>query len=192
MFGVELETLLTWASVYGGVIVVAASLAMIVWAFRDIRSRSRDFSAQIIVTILVALLSLPGLIIYILLRPKETLADAYERSLEEEALLQEIENKPTCPGCGQRIQEDWQACPYCHTRLQKPCIHCRELLQLSWEICPYCTSAQTSGTVDANPQRGHVSRGVRQPSNLPPSIPQNYTSPRPTTMDDALELLDED
>ena len=51
-------------------------------------------------------------------------AEAYERSLEEEALLQEIEEKPTCPGCKSRVQADWQVCPSCHTRLKKPCIRC--------------------------------------------------------------------
>ena len=67
------------------------------------RSRSRDTFAQLGSLLLVALLTIPGLIIYLLIRPRETLSEAYERSLEEEALLQEIEEKPTCPGCGQRV-----------------------------------------------------------------------------------------
>ena len=110
--------------VYGGMILAAFWIAMVIWAYRDIRARSRDSLAQIPVVLLVAILTVPGLLIYIMLRPRETLSEAYERSLEEEALLQEIEEKPACPGCGQRVHDDWQVCPHCHTRLKKPCINC--------------------------------------------------------------------
>lgn len=190
--GITLENALLWGTVYGAIVLAVAWLAMVIWAFRDMRARSRDFGAQVLVAVLVVLLNLPGLIIYIFLRPRETLAEAYERSLEEEALLQEIEEKPTCPGCGQRVQHDWQACPYCHTRLKKPCIQCRQMLQLSWELCPYCATPQTSGASGAV-TRGHVTRNVRQ--SPPPTLPEEQKPPpstyRPTTMDDALEFLDE-
>src|SRR5687768_14871596 len=95
-------------SVYLGMVLAAFWLAMVIWAYRDMRSRSRDGFGQLLVPLMVAVLTLPGLLIYLLLRPRETLSDAYERSLEEEALLQEIEEKPTCPGCKQRVQADWQ------------------------------------------------------------------------------------
>lgn len=129
-------------TIYAIIIVAALWLATIVWAFRDMRSRSRDTLAQIGSLLFVALLTIPGLLIYLLIRPRETLSEAYERSLEEEALLQEIEEKPTCPGCGQRVNEDWQACPHCFTRLKKPCTNCHHMLELSWQVCPYCTAQQ--------------------------------------------------
>ena len=126
---------------YLGLVGVVCWVAMIIWTFRDMRARSRDTLAQILMAVLVALLTIPGLFIYLFLRPRETLAEAYERSLEEEALLQEIEDKPACPGCKQRVKDDWQACPHCHTRLRKPCARCGRTLELSWDICPYCTTA---------------------------------------------------
>ncbi|HYO88732.1 MAG TPA: zinc ribbon domain-containing protein [Candidatus Limnocylindrales bacterium] len=126
---------------YAGLVVVACWVAMIVWTFRDMRARSRDTLAQLLMALMVALLTIPGVLIYLFLRPRETLAEAYERSLEEEALLQEIEEKPTCPGCKQRVKEEWQACPHCHTRLGKPCTRCGRMLELSWDICPYCITA---------------------------------------------------
>ena len=43
--------------------------------------------------LLVLVFSVLGLIIYLILRPRETLAEAYARSLEEEALLQELEEQ---------------------------------------------------------------------------------------------------
>jgi RNA polymerase subunit RPABC4/transcription elongation factor Spt4 len=91
---------------------------------------------------MVAVLGLFGVIIYVLLRPQETLTEAYERSLEEEALLQNIETRPICPGCGRAVKDAWQVCPYCHTKLKKPCVHCGELLELPWNLCPYCAGSQ--------------------------------------------------
>lgn len=141
----EANNVFLFAVVYLGVVVAALWLALAIWAYRDMRSRSRDPLAQILVGVLVLVLNLPGILIYILLRPRETLSEAYERSLEEEALLQEIEEKPTCPGCGQRIQQDWQACPNCHTRLKKPCYNCGKMLELSWNLCPHCAAPQVTG-----------------------------------------------
>ena len=149
-------------TIYGIIILAALWLALIVWAYRDMRSRSRDTFAQIGSLLLVALLMIPGLIIYLLVRPRETLSEAYERSLEEEALLQEIEEKPTCPGCGQRVQDNWQACPHCFTRLKKPCTNCHQMLELSWQVCPYCTAQQRSATEPVMPTTAYI-----RPSNIP-------------------------
>ena len=148
-----------------GVLVAAFWLAIVIWAYRDMRARSRDALAQLLVAILVGLLNIPGLLIYIMLRPRETLSEAYERSLEEEALLQEIEEKPNCPSCGQRVQQDWQACPNCHARLKKACVHCDYLLELQWNICPHCTTSQVSYTSD-----GKIATSSRhvKPSEPPP------------------------
>lgn len=140
--------LLGIALIYLGVTLVICWLAMIAWTYRDMRSRSRDRVTPLIAALGVAVLTVPGLLIYLFLRPAETLADAYERSLEEEALLQEIEEKPVCPGCKQRIRAEWQACPECHTRLKRPCIRCGQMLELAWDICPYCASAQPSYTTE--------------------------------------------
>ena len=125
----------------------AAWISAVIWAFRDIRARSRDVFAQVLATLLVLvffpLFPIPGLILYMILRPRETLAEAYERTLEEEALLQGIEERLACPGCNRSIQEDYLYCPTCHTRLKKPCLECGRQLHLKWSLCPYCGATQT-------------------------------------------------
>ncbi len=121
---------------------VALWIAMTIWTFRDMRARSRDVFAQVLAALVVAFLNVPGLLVYLILRPRETLAEQYERALEEEALLQEIEDKQVCPGCGHTIKDKWRLCPYCHTKLKKPCQQCGELLDLSWTICPCCEQPQ--------------------------------------------------
>ena len=126
----------------------ATWIAVVIWAFRDIRARSRDIFAQILATLMVfiffPLFPFPGLILYRLLRPRETLAEVYERSLEEEALLQGIEERLACPGCNRRIEEEFMICPTCHTRLKKACPACGRLLHLRWNICPFCGAVQTA------------------------------------------------
>jgi RNA polymerase subunit RPABC4/transcription elongation factor Spt4 len=126
----------------------ATWISVVIWAFRDIRARSRDVFAQILATLMVLvffpLFPLPGLVLYMILRPRETLAEIYERSLEEEALLQGIEERLACPGCNRRIEEEFMICPTCHTRLKKACPACGRLLHLRWNICAYCGAVQTA------------------------------------------------
>ncbi len=121
-----------------GAFLSALWLSLVIWTFRDMRARSRDFFAQVLAALVVALLTLPGLVIYLILRPPRTLAESYEQSLEEEALLQEIEDKRVCPGCSRMVHEDWVVCPNCYTRLKKNCARCGRLMDLPWNLCPYC------------------------------------------------------
>jgi RNA polymerase subunit RPABC4/transcription elongation factor Spt4 len=125
----------------------ATWVSAVIWAFRDIRARSRDIFAQVLGTLLVLiffpLFPVPGLILYLILRPRETLAEIYERTLEEEALLQGIEERLACPACNRRIEEDYVVCPSCQTRLKKACVSCGRLLHLRWSVCAYCGAAQT-------------------------------------------------
>jgi len=130
---------------FSGAFLAALWLALIIWAFRDMRARSRDIFAQILAALVVAVLTLPGLLIYLILRPKETLAEAYERSLEEEALLQSIEDVEHCPGCGSRVQADYLVCPSCNTKLKKACRSCGRAINLRWNVCPFCATPQIGG-----------------------------------------------
>ena len=93
-----LPTYVTILTTICGGVTIALYAGMAIWAFRDIRSRSRDVLAQILATILVLVIPVIGLVVYIMLRPKETTSEAYERSLEQEALLQAIEEPEVCPG----------------------------------------------------------------------------------------------
>lgn len=140
---VDLEALLNVARIATAIIgafVAALWLALVLWTFRDMRSRSHDIFAQLMAALVVAVLNLPGLIIYLILRPRETLAEAYERSLEEEALLQAIEEGRQCPGCGRDVKDDWQLCPYCLTILKRECHKCGYLMDLTWNVCPRCAT----------------------------------------------------
>jgi len=117
-------------------------ISLVIWTFRDMRARARDAFAQLLASLMVLILGPFGVILYLILRPRESLAERYERSLEEEALLQDIEERHVCPGCKQPIEPDYVLCPICHTRLRRPCIHCGRLVHPRWSVCPYCGEGQ--------------------------------------------------
>lgn len=129
-------------SAIGGAFFVALWVSLVIWTFRDMRSRSRDAFAQLLASLMVLVLGPLGALLYLLLRPRETLAEKYERAIEEEALLQDIEERSICPGCKQPIEPDYMLCPICHTRLRQPCVHCGRLIHPRWGICPYCAQSQ--------------------------------------------------
>jgi RNA polymerase subunit RPABC4/transcription elongation factor Spt4 len=123
---------------FGGAFLAALWLALVIWTWRDIRNRARDPLSQVLAVLVVAALNLPGVLVYLILRPAHTLEEEYQRTLEEEALLASIEDQSLCPGCERRVHDDWQVCPNCHTKLKKSCPACDKLMELPWNICPYC------------------------------------------------------
>ncbi len=121
-----------------GAYLFAVYVGLIVWTFRDIRSRSRDILAAILSVLLVAVFNIFGLLVYTLLRPRTPLSEEYERSLAEEALLQDLEERRLCPSCQRRVAPDYIVCPACHHQLRLRCVGCGRLLNPDWDVCPYC------------------------------------------------------
>ncbi len=121
-----------------GAYLVAIYVGLLVWTWRDVRTRTRDVLAQILAILLVAVFTLPGVLIYVLLRPKETLVEAYERSLAEEAVLQDLTDRRTCPSCQRRVEDGFILCPYCEHQLRLKCVNCGALIEPTWKLCPYC------------------------------------------------------
>lgn len=121
-----------------GAFLFAFWVAMGIWAFNDIRSRSRDWLTILLACLLVLIFPVVGLLLYLMIRPKDTLAEIYDRALEEEALLREIEETASCHACGIPVKEDWVFCPNCHGELQAACHACGRLVRAEWDICVYC------------------------------------------------------
>jgi RNA polymerase subunit RPABC4/transcription elongation factor Spt4 len=138
-----------------GAFLFAFWIAMGIWTFHDIRQRTRDWLVIILAVALVLLFPIIGLILYMMIRPKATLADVYDRALEEEALLRELEQTAACHNCGVPVKEAWVYCPNCHNQLQHSCPSCGNLVRNEWEICVFCGSAQqrTAPQIAAAPAR---------------------------------------
>ena len=55
-----------------GAYLAALWVVLIVWTYRDAESRSRNVVTQVFSTMLAALFFVPGVLLYMMLRPKET------------------------------------------------------------------------------------------------------------------------
>lgn len=169
----SITSLIVGAASVIGAILAALLGGLTVWTFRDIRSRTRDPFVQILATIVVGLIPIAGILVYLMLRPRETLSEAYVRALEEESLLSSIENQEFCPTCGRRVDDDMQWCPSCHTKLRNACGNCGKAVHLSWDLCPYCGT----GLQPELPQPGAKVK-IATPQNNASALKRVATPPR--------------
>lgn len=137
-FLANLVPLLQVLGIFLGAYMVLLWAASVLWAYRDIRRRSEDVSVQVLAVSLVLLLPFVGIPLHLILRPPQTLAEKYERELEQEYLRRDIEEKYVCPECQRAIEPDFILCPHCSTSLRRRCGRCDRVVDLTWSICPYC------------------------------------------------------
>jgi RNA polymerase subunit RPABC4/transcription elongation factor Spt4 len=121
-----------------GLYLLLLYLATIFWTIRDAQRRIENPIVPYLAGVLAAVVPFLGVFAYLILRPSETLSEAYERQLAEESLLSEAETRIVCPTCHERVQEEWLLCPHCRTRLKRVCPSCAKLIRPEWNICPYC------------------------------------------------------
>lgn len=164
---------------FGGAFFLALWLSLIIWTFRDARLRSRDVFAIMLATLMVVVFGPLGLLLYFLLRPPVTLAELYERSLEEEALLQDLEERPRCPGCSRQVDDAWVVCPDCHTTLKKTCPNCQKSLNLRWNICPFCGVLVSGAPTGGPDQHDHSSGQLIAETRPMGAIPTTAVEPSP-------------
>ena len=145
---IDVKNLMTYALAFGIAFIIALWIGLILWVIRDIRSRTRDPFMIILSVFFVIILFIPGVFIYLFIRPRKTFEQKYQDAIEEEAILREIGISEKCPSCGHTIQKDWIICPYCHTKIKKKCVHCGKELELPWNICPYCGEQQQKPFID--------------------------------------------
>jgi len=141
-----INQLTTFLTGLGLAFFVALWVSLIIWVYRDIRKRTEDTLVIILAVAVSIVLFLPGVLIYMILRPSVTIDEKYQQALEEEALLSTLEESELCPGCERKIKSEWMVCPSCHTVIKKKCPGCQNHLELAWEICPFCS-------LELNPQK---------------------------------------
>ncbi len=171
----------------GGAWALLLWLSIIVWVYRDIRDRTRDLGLQVLAVFVVMMFfpgfNIPGLALYLMLRPREALEEAYARSLEEEALLREIGDEGLCPSCRRFVERAWRVCPFCQTHLNDVCQECSQLLSFNWVVCPYCGKARkggpapTTGTLPTPSAAGTAQGAAAMPSpaGAPPAAAASAT-----------------
>jgi RNA polymerase subunit RPABC4/transcription elongation factor Spt4 len=152
-----LPDIITALTILGAAFLVSLWISLVVWTFRDIRKRTRDAFIIILSILVVIIFFIPGIIIYLLLRPNQTVEESFQNALEEEALLHTIEETELCPGCNRQVQSEWRICPTCKTRLKRSCTVCHKPLELQWEICPFCAQPVSLDKTGPSPLASDVS-----------------------------------
>ena len=174
------ENVATLAVTIAAAYVLVLWISVIAWTYRDICSRTRDTSFQVVAVLLVLVFNILGWFIYMILRPGETLTEAYARSLEEEALLQELEEQGICPSCKRYVSAEFVICPYCRTQLKEPCANCGRPLNFNWVACPYCMTDKARVVASRRQEVREVPRGeeaVETPERPRAASPQTSLEP---------------
>lgn len=125
-----------------GFYIVFIWLATAYYAYRDMSHRTTNpiapYLAAALIILFTPILFVFAFVLYRILRPQETVADAQERALAEEAMLVEVERQAHCANCGRAVHADWIICPACRNRLRRFCPNCSNLVELDWSLCPWC------------------------------------------------------
>ena len=151
-------------------------LSAIVWVYRDVRNRTTDQMSQMVAVLLVAVFNVPGLIVYLVIRPQTTLLDTYERSIETEAVLHELQLMANaCQSCHRPVDDDFNVCPHCRTVLREACRSCGRSIRTSWVACPYCATdrpvARPAPAPRAAAAAGTQTSPLQPPTRSPAAAP---------------------
>ena len=124
-------------------------LGLAYWMYRDARRRIADpwlIGSAALLGIAVPYL---GAVIYLLVRPPETLAEAHARELEVLALAQRLNRRDDrCPVCHAETEPNYLVCPVCTTQLRQACRSCEAALDPLWQVCPYCATPTAAPTLE--------------------------------------------
>jgi len=160
-------------------------IGTVFWTYRDITSRTQDGWTQAVSVALVLVFNILGLLLYLVVRPQETLNEAYERRMEAEALIRDMPPPPpSCPTCRQLVKDDFLVCPNCKTTLREACEECERPLELAWAACPYCAAPGPNGkatTIRAAAPAMPPAPEATQPPPRPQPSPATQTGRPPTT-----------
>lgn len=183
--------------------IVLIWLASAFWAYRDMRLRTSSavtpYVAALAIILFTPVFFLFGLLLYRIIRPKETIAEVNERVLAEEAMLAEVATHAQCANCERPVHEDWIICPSCRNRLRRVCPNCEHLIELDWTLCAWCGKdferAESPGTTAFMPsgrpmpipaqRQGAPAPGPRMPAPPPPPPSRPAPPPPPAQPADA-------
>ncbi len=107
---------------------------VVVWVAKDIFHRSKSIIFQIISLIIVFFLPLYGLLLYILIRPYDTISEKTIKNLYLYMKLFE------CSECGAFNKDEFKYCHSCGADLkkQKKCSACKKNYNYYFNYCPFC------------------------------------------------------
>ena len=124
-----------------GFFVVVFWLATAFWVYKDARRRIDDPWLVAMAAVLGLVPPFVGPIVYLFLRPPDSIEERRDRELENRALEERLaERDLRCPVCRGEVDASFLVCPVCTTRLKQACGSCGSPLEQIWQVCPYCAT----------------------------------------------------
>lgn len=111
---------------------------VLAWVWTDSGERTANSYARIGYLLLVLVFNILGWIIYLIIRPEETLEQAYWSDLERRYLQYETAELGDCSECGRQIFPDFIFCPDCGLELKVECPGCNVYVDKKFQYCPLC------------------------------------------------------
>lgn len=111
------------------------------WVYRDARRRIDDRWLVGMAALLGLLPPFVGPVVYLFLRPPDSIEERLDRELENRALEERLAQQDLrCPVCRGEVDASYLVCPVCTTQLKRACGTCRAPLEQIWQVCPYCAT----------------------------------------------------
>jgi hypothetical protein len=122
-----------------GFLVAVFWLTTAFWVFKDARRRIEDPWLVGMAAVLGLVPPFIGPIVYLFLRPPDSIEERRDRELDNRALEERLaERDLRCPVCRGHVDSSFLVCPVCTTRLKQACSSCGAPLEAIWQACPYC------------------------------------------------------
>lgn len=120
-------------------------LAVVAWALKDITTRSNNFLVIILTVLLVTIGNIPGLVLYLLLRPSQTIEEGQNKELFYSSIVDK--KISACDNCECLVRTDYKFCPECGHALMLQCQVCHRQINPTWKYCVYCDTKLAPNTI---------------------------------------------
>ena len=121
-----------------GIALGAFWIVVLYWVWLDSGDRTTNKTTRIAYVFLVLFLFVVGLIIYLLIRPSQTIEEIYWADLERRYLKYETAELGDCPKCGTQLYPGFTFCPNCRYVLKMKCSNCELEMDKQYKYCPSC------------------------------------------------------
>ena len=106
-----------------------------IWVDSDERTTNKWIR---IFYVVIGMIPVLGWIIYLIVRPPETIDEIYWGDLERRYLKYEAKDLGDCPKCGTQLYPGYIYCPNCNKRIKIKCPKCGVYIDLDSKYCTHC------------------------------------------------------
>ncbi len=143
-----------------GIALGAFWIVVLYWVWLDSGDRTTNKTTRVAYVLLVLFLFVVGLIIYLLIRPSQTIEEIYWADLERRYLKYETAELGDCPKCGTQLYPGFTYCPNCRYVLKMKCSNCELEMDKQYKYCPSCGNQMLGRTEPV--EEDHPTREVME------------------------------